>query len=618
VSVERNHDLEPAWPSLMALIAHRAQLQPDALALLTPARAPLSFAALVREVARTMRSLTAFGLGAGSRIALALENSPEAVVLLLAATEGATCAPLNPASDLSLARSLLEKMRVDALIVAAGQDSAAVQAAVALGLPIVRIERCNGGAAGALELSAPRRRASDGSVSPPLPEDIVLLLHTSGTTGTPKVAPLTRRNIIESAVARARHLSLTGADRCLCLAPMFAASGIRRNLFPSLGAGAGVICVPKLDPTAFPGWLESFRPTFYTGSPTIHRSVLDALRRHGGKPRHALRFAISASAPLTPELQQQIEIALGVPVIQAYATSEAGTIAQEPLPPGERRPGSIGLPADGEVAIFDDEGRRCGPGEIGEIAARGPEVFDAYEGDDAANRAAFRDGWFRTGDLGHLDEAGYLYITGRVKELINRGGMKVSPAEVDAVLLRHAEVVEAATFALSHATLGEDVIAAVVLREPARVTTRELRDFAFEHLAAFKVPTRIIAVSRLPHTALGKIRRTELPELLSQDLNPGNSAPRGTHEELVALFFAEILGAESVGADDNFFDLGGDSLRGAQLVARVNAALGLDLDPTSLFRRPTVAEFALHLGQAPDRGAAALPPPTPPATERAR
>lgn len=608
MSIDCDQDNEPARPSLSALIAHRAQRQPDAPALLAPGRASLSFAALVHEVGRTARTLTSFGLGRGRRIGLALRNSPETAVALLAAIECATCAPLNLASDPTQARLLLEKMRIDALIVEVGQDSAILRAADELGLQVVRLACSSGDPAGTLELSSPGSSAAVGSVSSPLPEDIVLLLHTSGTTAPPKVVPLTCRNVVESALTRARNLSLTSTDRCLCLPPMFAASGIRRNLFPSLGAGAGVICVPGLDPTAVVGWLETLRPTFYTGSPAIHRAVLDAFDARNDKPAHGLRFAISASAPLPQDLQRRIETSLGVPVIQAYATTEAGTIAQEPLLHLERAPGSVGLPAGGEVAILDDRGRPRGPGEIGEIAARGPEVFEGYEGDAAANRAAFRDGWFRTGDLGHLDEAGYLYITGRAKELINRGGMKVSPAEVDAALLRHAEVAEAATFALSHPTLGEDVVAAVVLRESARVTTRELRDFAFDHLASFKVPTRIIAVSRLAHTALGKIRRTDLPELLRQDLNPGVSAPCGMHEELVALFFTEILGVETVGADDNFFDLGGDSLRGAQLVARANAALGLDLDPTSLFRRPTVAEFALHLEQAPNRGAAVVPP----------
>jgi aryl carrier-like protein len=225
-------------------------------------------------------------------------------------------------------------------------------------------------------------------------------------------------------------------------------------------------------------------------------------------------------------------------------------------------------------------------------------VVAAYENDPEANAQAFHDGWFRTGDLGYLDEEGYLFLTGRVKEQINRGGAKVSPSEVDAALMRHPDVVDAATFAVAHATLGEDVAAAVVVRDGAAVTAQQLRDFAFGELATFKVPSRIALVPALPKTPQGKIRRRDLAQALARHLRPDHVAASGAHEELAARLFSDVLGVARIGAHDNFFDLGGDSLRGSQLVTRVNAALGLDLDPAMLFRRPTVAEFALELERA--------------------
>jgi len=608
VTFDRDGSLEQVPASLMALIAQQARRDPRALALLAPGRPPLTFTALVHEVERTVRSLATFGLGRGSRIGVALPNGPEMAVVLLATTDCATCAPLNPASDETSSRHLLKTLRIDALIVPDGVASPLVRVAEALAVRIVRLAFSPADPAGTFELSSPGSDAVAGSVLP-APEDVVLVLHTSGTTALPKAAPLTRRNVVEAALTRARYLQMTSADRCLCVAPLSTASGIRRNLFPTLGAGGAIVCTSGFDSAAFVDWLDAFRPTFYTGSPAVHSAVLDALERHG-KPAHTLRFVLSASAALPSELQRRLEEALGVPVIQAYAMSEAGSIAQEPLPPGRRRAGSVGLPAGCAVAVLGDAGAFLPPHEVGEIVVRGPEVFPGYENDAEANRSAFHDGWFRTGDLGYVDEDGYLFLTGRAKEQINRGGFKISPTEVDAALMRHPDVVEAACFATPHPTLGQDVVAAVVARDSSRVTARQLRDYAFEQLAAFKVPNRIVLVPELPKSALGKIKRADLAAILRDHLRREFSPPSGAHEELIAGFFADVLGVERIGAHDNFFDLGGDSLRGAQLVTRVNAALGLDLDPGSLFRRPTVAEFALEL-EATATGRAVAPGPPP-------
>ena len=613
MSFDRGDSLEQTPAALMALIAHRARCAPNAFALLAPGRPPLTFAGLVHEIEGTVRSLRALGLARGSRIGVALPNGPEMAMVLLATTDCATCAPLNPASDETSSRHLLKVLRIDALIAPEGETSPLIRVAEALGVGMVRLAFSPADPAGTFELSSAGSRAvSSPPPPPPTPDDVVLVLHTSGTTALPKAAPLTRRYVVESALMRARSLRMTSADRCLCVAPLFTASGIRRNLFPTLGAGGSVICTPGLDPSALVDWLAAFRPTFYTGSPAIQRAVLDALMR-GGRPAHTLRFVTSASAALPGELQLRLEEALGVPVIQAYSMSEAGCIAQEALPPGRRRAGSVGLPAGCEVAILGDAGAFGRPAEVGEIVVRGPEVFAGYENDVEANARAFHEGWFRTGDLGYVDEDGYLFLTGRAKEQINRGGIKISPSEVDAALLRHPDVVEAACFGVPHPTLGEDVVAAVVARDASRVIAQELRDYAFEQLAASKVPSRIVLVSELPKTALGKVKRAELAASLGDLLRREFSAPAGAHEKLVAELFAEVLGVERVGAHDNFFDLGGDSLRGAQFVTRVNAALGLGLDPGSLFRRPTVVEFALEIERAVNSGSSdsVVPPIVP-------
>ena len=339
-------------------------------------------------------------------------------------------------------------------------------------------------------------------------------------------------------------------------------------------------------------------PTFYAAGPAVHRAVMEAVDRRGAVPHHALRYVVSGSNALPAELQQRLEEAFGVPLIQGYAMTETGTIAQNPLPPGERRQGSVGLVVQGEVAITDERGTQLPAGSSGEIVVRGPHVLRGYEDDPDANRNAFRGEWFRTGDVGHLDADGYLYVTGRLKEVINRGGFKIPSVEVDAALLLHPGVADAATFGVAHPTLGEDVVSVVVQRANATHAASELRDFLFDRLAAYKVPSRIVAVTAIPKTPLGKVRRSELANAMAAAMRPSHEPPRDPHEQTIAALFADVLACEAAGSHDNFFALGGDSLRGAQVVARVNEAFGCNLDVGSLFRRPTVAEFAAEIRAA--------------------
>lgn len=593
-------------PTLMRAIAGHARRQADAVALLAPGRVSLSYEALLRAVDRTQNALAAAGFGQGDRIAVALPNGPELAVALLAVTDCATCAPLNPLADEATCAFLLRRMGIAGLIVAADADTPVVRVAGELGLPLLRVNYSSADPAGAFTLTMGTVRQAV-AVRTATPETVSLLLHTSGTTAKPKLVPLTSANLDASASGRARLLRLAPADRILCVAPMYTSSGVKRNLWPTLWAGASVVCVPGFEADSFLGWLEEFRPTIYIGNPAIHRAVLDVLERHG-TPRHSLRFAISTSAPMPPAIHSRIEVALGVPLLQAYATTENGAIAQSPLPPAEHRAGSVGLPAGSEVMITDASGHRCGPREVGDIMVRGPEVFAGYEGDPEATAAAFRDGWFGTGDLGYVDEDGYLFLSGRTKDLINRGGFKVSPAEVDSVLLGHPAVFDAVTFSVAHPTLGEDVVAAVVPRASHGLTPQELRDHALERLTAFKVPTRIVVVDSIPRTALGKVRRRELGALFATALHAPHAAPRGRHEILVAKIFAEVLGLGRVGAHDNFFELGGDSLRGAQVTSRIGAVLGREFGPLALFRRPTVAEFAHEIAALMRTPRASVPP----------
>jgi hypothetical protein len=324
----------------------------------------------------------------------------------------------------------------------------------------------------------------------------------------------------------------------------------------------------------------------------------------------SLRFVLIGSAVLPVSFHEKLEQTLGVRGIQSYASTEGGCIAHDPLPPGRRKLGATGLPAGCDVRILGESREFLPAGRTGEIVVRGREVFDGYEADAAANALAFHEGWYRTGDLGYLDDDGYVYVTGRIKELINRGGVKVAPAAVDAALMQHPEVAEAATFGVPHPTLGEDVVAAVIARAPGSLSEQQLRDFALQRLSGYMVPSRIVFAAEIPKNTLGKVLRGVLAETFASERRAESIPPRDPHEVLVAGLFADVLGdGARIGAADNFFDLGGDSLRGAQVVNRANAAFGLNLPIESLFRRPTVAEFAAELRAAAASGDAfALPP----------
>ena len=593
------------------LVAFQAERRPDAPALLAPDRRAMSFGAFAELIDATTGRLAALGVGRGHRVALVLPDGPEMAAALYAVTEAATCAPLDPAIEDCDCRALLERMRVDAMIVADDHAAAARRAGAALGVQIIVLSPRGGAPAGAFDLTTADPRPAVPR-QPPHGDDVALVLHTSGTTGMPKIVPATYTNLVSGALSRMELLQLTALDRGLCISALTTAAGIRRSLFPVLTAGGSVVCTPGFDPAMFFDLLDEFEPSFYAAGPTVHRAVLDeALRR--GIASHSLRFILCGTGALTAEVQHGLERAFGVPAIHAYGMTETSTIAQNPLPPAERRAGSVGKPAACEVAILGDDGALLASGHTGEIVVRGPTVFAGYENDDEANRRAFHRDWFRTGDLGHVDADGYLFVAGRVKEIINRGGVKVLPQEVDAMLMAQAGVADAACFGVPHPTLGEDVVAVVVLRTDASVGGQQLRDAALERLPAYKVPSRIVPVSSIPRDAQGKLRRGELPDVLAQSMHTEFAPPHGPPQVLVAATFCEVLGIEHIGAHDNFFALGGDSLRGAQAVLRMNAALGLDLDAIELFRRPTVAEFATRLEEA-----AGAPPGGPPLTPRPR
>ena len=501
-----------AAATLEALLAAGAAERP---AIGAPGRAPLSYGALRARIAAARGELRAMGIGRDDAVAMVLDNGPEMACAFVAIAASAVTAPLNPAYRAEEFGFFLEDLGARLLLVSRGSASPAIDVARALGMGIAELAAPPGAPAGAFELAAaappppgePRAGCATGA-------DTALILHTSGTTSRPKMVPLTQANLCASARHIGTSLALAPDDLCLNVMPLFHIHGLVGAVLSSLAAGAGVWCAPGFDALRFFAWLDEAEPSWYTAVPTMHQAILArAGRRKAALGRRPLRFVRSSSAALPPRVMAALESHFGCPVIESYGMTEAAhQVSSNPLPPAARHAGSVGRAAGPELAVTAPDGRLLPAGESGEVVIRGPNVTAGYRGRSDAE--AFRGGWFRTGDQGVLDEDGYLRLTGRLKEIINRGGEKISPREIDEVLLDHPAVAQAVTFALPHAGLGEDVAAAVVL-EDGRVTDgKRLRDFAARRLAAFKVPRTILVVDSIPLGATGKLQRIGLAEKL--------------------------------------------------------------------------------------------------------
>jgi oxalate---CoA ligase len=486
----------------------------DAVAIAAHGAPPLTYAALRALIDRSVRSLNELGVGRGDRVGIVLPNGPEMATAFLCVASAAASAPLNPAYKQDEFEFYLEDLKAKALIVEAGSETPALRAAEKLGVAVITLAPEPQAGAGAFRLSGSVTSAA-ARPGPAEPEDVALILHTSGTTSRPKIVPLSHANIWTSARNIATTLELSANDRALNVMPLFHIHGLIAGLLAPLSRGGSVFCTPGFNALKFFAEMEEAKPTWYTAVPTMHQTVLTRAGRHKDViARHPLRFVRSSSASLPPTVIGELEAAFKCPVIEAYGMTEAAhQMASNPLN-GIRKPGSVGLAAGPEVAIMDEKGRLLDRGEIGEVVIRGENVTAGYESNPKANGEAFVEGWFRTGDQGVIDADGYLSLTGRLKEIINRGGEKISPREVDEALMDHPAVLQAVAFAVPHPMLGEDVGAAVVLREGLTATEQELGAFLSERLAAFKTPRKILFLAEIPKGATGKLQRIGLAQKL--------------------------------------------------------------------------------------------------------
>ena len=488
----------------------------DDPALAAPGRTTLTFAGLRAHVAAISRALNAAGVGRGDRVAIVLPNGPEMASAFLSVAAAASTAPLNPAYREEEFEFYLSDLSAKVLIVEAGSETPALAAAEKRGLAVLELYPDVDGPAGLFTLSGEGPGGAPTRAGLAEPGDEALVLHTSGTTSRPKIVPLSQANICASARNIRETLSLSPNDRCLNVMPLFHIHGLIAATLSSLGAGGSVFCAPGFNALRFFAGVEESQATWYTAVPTMHQAVLARAPRNSDIiARAKLRFIRSSSASLPPQVMADLEDTFGAPVIESYGMTEAAhQMASNLLPPAARKAGTVGVAAGPDVAVMDSQGSLLSAGSIGEVVIRGDNVTAGYENNPKANADAFTNGWFRTGDQGCVDDDGYLTITGRLKEIINRGGEKISPREVDEVLMDFPAVAQAVTFALPHEKLGEDVAAAVVLRDGEQASEREIRDYAATRLADFKVPRTILILDEIPKGATGKLKRIGLADQL--------------------------------------------------------------------------------------------------------
>ncbi len=557
-----------------------------------------------QELAQRVHA-TAFHLGdqaisRGDRLALVMAPGHSMATSLLGAMAVAATAPLVPSNPAEVFHQDLRRLRVTRVLVDDDPPPALLEAVRRQKVPLLRLNP--------FDLPDPTTLP----LPLPAPGDLALLLQTSGTTSQPKVVPLSHANLLASARSVAEALDLGPEDRSLAAMPLFHIHGIVASLLAPLLAGGSVICCRTTAPDALLKDLTDLQPTWLSAVPTLLQALLAELRQQGDSaPTHRLKLLRSSSSPLPPAVFEQLEATFQVPVLEAYGMTEAAhQICCNRLPGTgtPRKPGSVGRPGGPEVVVLSDDRRVLPVGEVGEVAIRGANVTAGYEESDRSGWIQAVDGghWFLTGDEGWFDADGCLHLTGRLKEMINRGGEKVIPRRVDEALLQHPAVAEALAFSLPHPTLGEDLGAAVVLHPGAAVDEQELRRHAFTALAPHEVPSRIVLLSALPRGATGKLQRIGLAERLGDALQVPQEALVGELEELVGEAFAAVLAQAVPGRHANFFQLGGDSLSGMRVISRLAERLGLDLPPALLFSHPSVCTLAERLDQLLDETLAQL------------
>jgi oxalate---CoA ligase len=525
------------------------------------------------------------GVRRGDRVALFTPRGPSGLVGFLTVSSIATCCPIDPRLKRDEVQSALEALSVSAIVDATDEPMLSELA----GLLNLKFISMTFPAPAEEPASRPAQFRPTGQRA--AADDIALILQTSGTTSRPKLVPLSHANIRAAAEAIGRTYQLGTSDVCLNPMPHHHVHGLISAGLSSLVAGAAQFCASSFSPAAIETALWELEPTWFTGSPAFHLGLLDHFKFKKTSPRTVrLRFMRSSSAPFPASAIRPYESLFRVPLLENYGMTEsASTICTNPLPPGARKAGSVGIPIGAEIRVVGTDGSDQPNGEDGEILIRGPSIITGYAAADS-NIGNFHEGWLRTGDVGRFDEDGYLFVLGRLKEIIKRGGHSVFPMEIDSALVAHPGVAEAISFAISHPTLGEELVAAFVPRSGAQVEVGELRAFLEERLSTFKIPNAMFCIPTVPKNATGKSVRRDMPKLLNALFEPECRQPSTETERLVLQKWKDVLARSDFGVTDNVFVFGADPLRAGLVCGMINEARGARIGVKDILRNPTVRQ----------------------------
>jgi oxalate---CoA ligase len=567
--------------------------RPDACAIRVPGRRPFLFSHLGAQIRYVRSQLHDWGIDRGDIVAAVLSSRAEMALACATFPAAATFAPLSGKLTVELYLELLARLRPKALLIEHASDHPVRTAAQRLALTELTLLPKPLEAAGlmfTLDLSRPAETLSRKPAADP---SWAYILTTSGTTGRAKLVPRSHKVTTTFAEQMGKWLELAPDDVGCHLVPMHHSHGLNPALLLPLLHGSSIVCLPESDIEGYFTALREEGVTWLTAPVTHQREILRRMSQRGSdRVEHRLRFIRVSAGRSDPEELKRIEDAFGVPALVGYGMTEATPITHQPLPPRARKLESAGFAVCGDVAVLDQDRIATDPARRGEIVVRGPLVFDGYYGDDQANASAFLDGWFRTGDLGYFDADRHLHVIGRLDDIVNRGGEKISLLEIDAAIRRVHGVQEAAAFAVAHRTLGQEIVAAVVRSPGATVAASDIRGEVAHRMGAARVPRKFYFVDALPRTDVGKIRRTELSRSLASDSASGTtsalasvSAFREANPLEAALLgvWSSVLEVDSIGLHDDFFLLGGDSLRGAALLERVQAVFRVELPIAALF-----------------------------------
>lgn len=575
-------EVEASLPTISSAIRLQAALCPERVAIACSGLPPFSFGELAAAIERIGRQFHAVGIGAASRVGILLPNGPEAAVTAVAAAAHTICYPLNPALSAAELESEIDRVRLDAIVLPGWTDLPSGPIAPRLG----RLHAARAVRSLADIGLTPAGGLEPGDTRLPTARSVAIVQTSSGSTGLPKHVLITHANVLDVAGKLQSWFGLSGSDRSACLLPIHSGIGFKVTLLAPLLIGSGVVIAARQQADEIAAWAADHDPTWFFGAPAYLNAVLDALQASGaGPPKHSLRFVLSGGTHLPERLRLDLEAALGVAVVEQYGSRESGPITANPAPPAIRKPGTVG-PVSENIAAFDDHGAIVPPGSAGALAVRGQGISPGYieslpPGADTVPGGRSPDHWLPTGDIGVVDEDGFLTIVGRAKQIINRGGEKIAPSEVEAALQQHPLVREAAVFGVPHPRLGEGVSAAVVVQPGVGVTSADLQDFLFGRLAPHKIPQSLHFVAALPRNAGGKVQLSQVVEQVSCEQHRPVPAS-GNLEVLIIEIWRRLLERDDVGVDDNFFELGGDSLLATSMLLEVEELARRQIPPSAL------------------------------------